>query len=218
MQRAGGGGGGTVDENEICFWNMHGQWNKTKGEGERVRQENIQKEQRGKRGSSEWRLNWYLLRKVAGPAGSSPEPDTRWRNKTLDDNEWKVLCKRIRWANWKEGIETLQCITKAHTENEGKAESECVVAEWPEDRNTEGTARGSWGPLLQRQEDRVLFLFFYEAAKAVRETVELKQTFWPLSVNQRSTMSPCGGFGAVGLFPTRSKNCTTFIWKSAQTP
>lgn len=38
-----GGGGCTVDENEICFWNMHGQWNKTKGEGERVRQEIIQR-------------------------------------------------------------------------------------------------------------------------------------------------------------------------------
>lgn len=33
------GGGRTTDENEICFWNMHGQWNKTKGEGERARQE-----------------------------------------------------------------------------------------------------------------------------------------------------------------------------------
>lgn len=41
--RAWGGGGCTVDENEICFWNMHGQWNKTKGEGERVRQEIIQR-------------------------------------------------------------------------------------------------------------------------------------------------------------------------------
>lgn len=39
--RGGEGGGCTVDENEICFWNMHGQWNKTKGEGERVRQEII---------------------------------------------------------------------------------------------------------------------------------------------------------------------------------
>lgn len=37
------GWGCTVDENEICFWNMHGQWNKTKAEGERVRQEIIQK-------------------------------------------------------------------------------------------------------------------------------------------------------------------------------
>lgn len=36
------GGGDTVDENEICFWNMHGQWNKKKGEGERVRQEIVQ--------------------------------------------------------------------------------------------------------------------------------------------------------------------------------
>lgn len=36
-------GGRTVDENEICFWNMHGQWNKTKGEGERVREEIIQR-------------------------------------------------------------------------------------------------------------------------------------------------------------------------------
>lgn len=32
----------TVDENKICFWNMHGQWNKTKGEGERVRWEIFQ--------------------------------------------------------------------------------------------------------------------------------------------------------------------------------
>lgn len=32
----------TPDEKKICFWNMHGQWNKTKGEGERVRQEIIQ--------------------------------------------------------------------------------------------------------------------------------------------------------------------------------
>lgn len=32
----------TPDENKICFWNMHGQWNKTKGEGERVRREIIQ--------------------------------------------------------------------------------------------------------------------------------------------------------------------------------
>lgn len=32
-----------MDEIEICFWNMHGQWNKTKGEGERVRQEIIQR-------------------------------------------------------------------------------------------------------------------------------------------------------------------------------
>lgn len=39
----GGVGGRTVDENEICFWNMHGQWNKTKGEGERVREEIIQR-------------------------------------------------------------------------------------------------------------------------------------------------------------------------------
>lgn len=47
MQESGGagagGGGCTMDENEICFWNMHGQWNKTKGEGERVRQEIIQR-------------------------------------------------------------------------------------------------------------------------------------------------------------------------------
>lgn len=42
-----GGGGRTVDENEICFWNMHGQWNKTKGEGERVRQEIIQRVEGG---------------------------------------------------------------------------------------------------------------------------------------------------------------------------
>lgn len=33
----------TMDENEICFWNMHGQWNKTKGEGERARQQIIQR-------------------------------------------------------------------------------------------------------------------------------------------------------------------------------
>lgn len=36
-------GAHTMDENEICFWNMHGQWNKTKAEGERVRQEIIQR-------------------------------------------------------------------------------------------------------------------------------------------------------------------------------
>lgn len=42
-----GWGGRPVDENEICFWNMHGQWNKTKGEGERVRQEIIQRGGRG---------------------------------------------------------------------------------------------------------------------------------------------------------------------------
>lgn len=41
-------GGCAVDENEICFWNMHGQWNKTKGEGERVRQESVQKGARKK--------------------------------------------------------------------------------------------------------------------------------------------------------------------------
>lgn len=40
-------GGCPMDENEICFWNMHGQWNKTKGEGERVRQEIIQRGARG---------------------------------------------------------------------------------------------------------------------------------------------------------------------------
>lgn len=47
MQESGGaggfGGGCTMDENEICFWNMHGQWNKTKGEGERVRQDIFQR-------------------------------------------------------------------------------------------------------------------------------------------------------------------------------
>lgn len=26
------------NEKESCFWNMHGQWNKERGEGERVRQ------------------------------------------------------------------------------------------------------------------------------------------------------------------------------------
>lgn len=36
-------GGCTAEENEICFWNMHGQWNKTKGEGERARQRIIQR-------------------------------------------------------------------------------------------------------------------------------------------------------------------------------
>lgn len=39
---SGGGGVCTVDENKICFWNMHSQWNKTKGEGERVTREIIQ--------------------------------------------------------------------------------------------------------------------------------------------------------------------------------
>lgn len=47
MQESGGVGWGwggcTMDENEICFWNMHGQWNKTKGEGERARQEIFQR-------------------------------------------------------------------------------------------------------------------------------------------------------------------------------
>lgn len=37
-----GGWGCTADENKICFWNMHGQWNKTKGQAERVRREIFQ--------------------------------------------------------------------------------------------------------------------------------------------------------------------------------
>lgn len=31
------GEGGVANGNETCFWNMHGQWNKKKGEGERAK-------------------------------------------------------------------------------------------------------------------------------------------------------------------------------------
>lgn len=39
------GGGGGVPWNKNCFWNMHGQWNKDRGEGERVRQKILQGEE-----------------------------------------------------------------------------------------------------------------------------------------------------------------------------
>lgn len=45
-------GGCTAEENEICFWNMHGQWNKTKGEGERARQRIIQRGWMGRQGGN----------------------------------------------------------------------------------------------------------------------------------------------------------------------
>lgn len=51
-------GGCTAEENEICFWNMHGQWNKTKGEGERARQRIIQ------RGG--WWWSWMGRQKEGG--------------------------------------------------------------------------------------------------------------------------------------------------------
>lgn len=46
----------TVDENKICFWNMHGQWNKTKGEGERGDLPGGVRVERAVGGDTEWWL------------------------------------------------------------------------------------------------------------------------------------------------------------------
>lgn len=37
VKQGAGSGRGVANENETCFWNMHGQWNKKKGEGERAK-------------------------------------------------------------------------------------------------------------------------------------------------------------------------------------